>query len=142
MKAFIKSLIYRLKIAIFAILQYMSAHMRKHPIKKHANDIISMHHAGVLYHFPKKVAERYSVIDSSIDEKDVFSRLNKKYTKAGALLRGIRIRESLTQAEMANQIAVTQSDISQMEHGTRKIGRKVAQRIEKLFDIDYRSFLE
>ena len=41
-----------------------------------------------------------------------------------------------------HEIDVTQSDISQMETGSRKIGRKIAQRIEKLFDIDYRSFLE
>jgi len=43
---------------------------------------------------------------------------------------------------MAKKIKVTQSDISQMENGTRSIGRKIAQRIEKLFDVDYRSFLE
>jgi len=28
-----------------------------------------------------------------------------------------------------------------MENGTRKIGRKVAQRIEKIFGVDYKSFL-
>jgi len=39
-------------------------------------------------------------------------------------------------------IKVTQSDISQMENGTRKIGRRIAKRIEKLFGVDYRSFLE
>ena len=50
--------------------------------------------------------------------------------------------ENLTQVEMAKWTKMTQSDISQIENGTRNIGRKVAQRIEKLFDVDYRSFLE
>lgn len=72
----------------------------------------------------------------------VFAKINKKYTKPGALLKGIRIRENLTQIEMAKKIKVTQSDISQIENGTRNIGRVIAKRIEKLFKVDYRSFLE
>lgn len=120
----------------------MSAHTRKHHTK-HDNDVIRMYHAGVLYQIPKEVAEKYRADeDESISADVVFANVNKKYTKPGALLRGIRIREGLTQAEMAKKIKVTQSDISQMENGSRSIGRKIAQRIEKLFDVDYRSFLE
>jgi len=105
-----------------------------------------MRHAGVLYQFPKQVAERYRIDndknDDSVSAEDVFADLNKKYTRPGALLRGIRARENLTQIEMAEKIKVTQSDISQMENGTRTIGRRVAKRIERLFGVDYRSFLE
>lgn len=120
----------------------MSAHMRKRPIE-HRSDVICIRHAGVMYRFPKKVAEKYRVDDDMhVSADNVFANLNKKYTKPGALLHGIRVRENLTQIEMAKQLKVTQSDISQMENGTRVIGRKMAQRIEKLFDIDYRSFLE
>ena len=120
----------------------MSAHTRKHHTRQN-NDIILIHHAGVAYQFPKKVAEKYRVADDKpISADEVFANINKKYTKPGALLRGIRIREDLTQIEMAKKIKVTQSDISQMENGARSIGRKIAQRIEKLFDVDYRSFLE
>lgn len=122
----------------------MSVHMRKlHTSHRHLNDIICIHYAGAVYHFPKKIAEKYRVEneDEFVDADDVFAAINKKYTKPGALLRGIRIREGLTQAKMANKIKVTQSDISQMESGTRRIGRKIAKRIERLFGIDYRSFL-
>lgn len=120
----------------------MSEHTRKHHTKPDTN-IIVMHHAGVAYQFPKKIAEKYRIDnDKSVSADEVFSNINKKYTKPGALLRGIRVRESLTQAEMAKKIKVTQSDISQMENGTRSIGRIIAKRIEKLFDVDYRSFLE
>ena len=119
----------------------MSAHMRKHHINS-MDDVIIMHHAGAIYHFPRKVAEKYSASHELVNASRAFDNLNKKYTKPGALLRGLRAREGYTQAEMAQLIKVTQSDISQMESGVRKIGRKIAQRIETLFDVSYRSFLE
>ncbi|HLF67404.1 MAG TPA: helix-turn-helix transcriptional regulator [Gammaproteobacteria bacterium] len=91
---------------------------------------------------PKKIAEKYLVSNKTVNADEIFAEVNNKYTRPGALLRGLRTRENLTQIEMANKIQVTQSDISQMENGTRKIGRIVAKRIEQLFDVDYRSFLE
>jgi DNA-binding XRE family transcriptional regulator len=124
----------------------MLAHTKKRPTKQQ-DDVISIRHGRTLYLFPKSVAEKYRVSDdtdtsSTVNTKNVFAKINQKYTKPGALLRGIRVRENLTQIEMAKKIKVTQSDISQMENGTRKIGRIVAKRIEKLFSVDYRSFLE
>lgn len=117
----------------------MSAHMRKHHTE--SNDVIHMHHAGVFYQFPLHVAKKYRVTGKKIDAEYIFSDLNKKYTRPGALLRGIRVRDNLTQIEMAKLIKVTQSDISQMENGKRGIGRTIAKRIAKLFGVDYRSFL-
>lgn len=115
----------------------MSEHMRKHHIESNS---ITMHHAGITYEFPMEIAEKYRV--ETPKERNVFERIEKKYTKAGVLLRGIRVREGLTQIQMAKKLKMAQSDISQMEKGTRKIGREVAQRIAKLFDVNYRSFLE
>ena len=121
----------------------MSAHMRTHPTKVDSN-VIRIRHAGAVYLLPKKVADKYrlSESDKAVSTDNVFSEINKKHTKPGALLRGIRAREGLTQTIMAKKIKVTQSDISQMENGTRNIGRMIAKRIEKLFCVDYRSFLE
>lgn len=56
-------------------------------------------------------------------------------------LRGLRNREGLTQEELAKAIGTEQSNISKMERGVRQIGVKIAKRIQKLFDIDYRLFL-
>lgn len=117
----------------------MSARMKKHPTNK--NIYIRMQHAGKLYQFPMKIAEKYCVSSDVLDPDQIFSGINKKHTKPAALLRGIRTREGLTQIQMAEKIQVTQSDISQMESGTRRIGRNIAQRIEALFDIDYHLFL-
>jgi len=104
---------------------------------------ITVRHGGALYIFPEKIAQKYRVSDAKqvVSADDLFAKINKQYTKPGALLRGIRVRENLTQIELAKQIKVTQSDVSQMENGTRKIGRMIAKRIEKLFGVDYRSFL-
>jgi len=106
------------------------------------DDVIRMSYAGETYCFPRKIAEKYQVTKKQVSPNEVFASINKKYSKPGALLRGIRIRENLTQLEMAKKLEVTQSDISQMEKGVRRIGRVIAQRIEKLFDVNYRSFRE
>lgn len=116
----------------------MSEHMKTHLTK---NDV-RMYHAGAVYQFPQEVAEKYRLTTQQATEADIFADINKKYSKPGALLRGIRVRENLTQQQLAKKIKVTQSDVSQMENGVRAIGRMIAKRIEKLFDVDYRSFLE
>jgi len=119
----------------------MSERMRTHHTKP-KNDVIRICHGGEVYQFPKKVADKYRLSAQAVSSDEIFANINQQYTKPGALLRGIRIRENLTQIELAKKIKVTQSDVSQMENGVRSIGRKIAQRIEKLFDVNYRLFLE
>jgi DNA-binding XRE family transcriptional regulator len=119
----------------------MLEHTKK-PHTEHKNAIIDLHHGSTVYRIPEKIAEKYRISERTISADTVFSALDKKYTKPGALLQGIRAREDLTQVEMATILGVTQSDISQMENGVRKIGRIIAKRIEKEFNVDYKSFLE
>ncbi len=72
----------------------------------------------------------------------VFEGLEKKLTKAGALLKGLRTREVLSQVLFAKKIQVTQANLSNMENGRRSIGKIIAKRIKKIFHIDYRYFIE
>lgn len=72
----------------------------------------------------------------------MFDKLDKSFTKAGALLKGLRARENLSQAEFAEKIHVTQANLSHMENGRRPIGKTIAKRIEKVFGTNYRYFLE
>ncbi|OGT42298.1 MAG: hypothetical protein A3F42_04750 [Gammaproteobacteria bacterium RIFCSPHIGHO2_12_FULL_37_34] len=58
--------------------------------------------------------------------KSIFDKLDKKYTKAGVLLKGLRLREDLSQVEFARKINVTQANLSNMEHGRRSIGKIIA----------------
>ncbi len=117
------------------------ARTKKPPIK--SVDTIRFQHAGIVYQIPKKVAEKYRLPEpkGSIVASEAFKEINKKYTKPGALLQGIRVRAGLSQVEMAKALKVTQPNLSQMEKGTRPIGKTIAKRIETLYDIYYRSFL-
>lgn len=119
----------------------MLEHTKKRPTER-LNNMIDLYHGSTLYKIPKNVAQKYRVTEQTVSADSVFAALDKKYTKPGALLKGIRARENLTQVQMAAILGMTQSDVSQMENGARKIGRTIAKRIEKEFDIDYKSFLE
>jgi len=65
--------------------------------------------------------------------EEVFAEINAKYTKAGALLKAIRLREGLNQKDFANLIGVTQGDLSKMECGKRPVGKRLVSRIAKKF---------
>jgi ribosome-binding protein aMBF1 (putative translation factor) len=75
----------------------------------------------------------------SVDE--VFRELNEKYTRPGSVLRGARLKEELSQVELANKLGISQADLSKMEHGTRGIGKAMAKRLAKILKINYRVFL-
>lgn len=127
----------------------MSAVTKRHPTKTTRsgthNAVIHFIHKGHVYNIPKVVAERYEDTKAKSADRilpeDVFANLEKKYTKAGVLLKGVRHREGLTQLEMAKKINVTQADLSKMENGKRSIGKIIAKRIEKTFGVNYRYFL-
>ncbi len=132
----------------------MSEHMKKHPIKAHAQGgtlIVSYHHKT--YAIPQKIANQYLVEEKKIKKSktaerkvenvtSLFANLEKQYTKAGVLLKGLRIRENLSQVEFAKKIKITQANLSNMENGKRPIGKIIAKRIEKVFGTNYRYFLE
>lgn len=132
----------------------MSEHMKKHPIKAHAQGgtlIVSYH--DQTFAIPKKIANQYIVEETKKRKmktpkpqernlKSLFADLENQYTKAGVLLKGLRLRENLSQIAFAKKIKVTQANLSNMENGKRPIGKIIAKRIEKVFGTNYRYFLE
>ena len=56
-------------------------------------------------------------------------------------LRGARKREALTQKALAHLVGISQTHISEMEHGKRPIGKDMAKRLAKILKVDYRVFL-
>ncbi len=83
---------------------------------------------------------------SSPEENDsdiftIFSDINEKYGEKGALIRGLRLRENLSQTEFSKKINITQPELCKMEKGTRAIGKMVAKRLEKIFGVSYQIFL-
>lgn len=77
----------------------------------------------------------------AIPADEAFKDLTDRYGKAGSLLKGIRIREGLTQTEFAKLIGTTQANLSSMENGTRPIGKNKAKIIAEKFGVDYQYFL-
>jgi ribosome-binding protein aMBF1 (putative translation factor) len=56
-------------------------------------------------------------------------------------LRGARKREGLTQKELARLVGISQTHVSEMEHGKRPIGKDMARRLAKVLKVHYRVFL-
>ena len=52
-----------------------------------------------------------------------------------------RKREALTQKDLAHLVGVSQTHISEMEHGKRPIGKDMARRLAKALKVNYRVFL-
>ena len=133
----------------------MLAHTKTHPTNIHdrvrdVTDKVYFSYQKKSYAIPKRVAEKYRISPALIRYKKklpvasekVFAEIENKFTKAGVLLKGLRTREGLTQIQFARKIHVTQANLSNMENGRRPIGKKLAKRIEKVFKVNYRYFLD
>ncbi|EKD81790.1 MAG: hypothetical protein ACD_39C01639G0002 [uncultured bacterium] len=59
----------------------------------------------------------------------------------GVVLRGLRTRDNLTQSLLAKRTGMLQSHISEMEHGSRPIGKTIAKKFAQVFNTDYKIFL-
>lgn len=60
---------------------------------------------------------------------------------SGSAIRGLRYREELTQAQLAEKIGVKRHHISEMEHGKRPIGKEMAKLLAHALHTDYKLFL-
>lgn len=59
----------------------------------------------------------------------------------GLLLKGGRVKEGLTQAQLAALVGIPQRHVSEMEHGKRPIGREMAKRLGVALKVSYKVFL-
>jgi transcriptional regulator with XRE-family HTH domain len=57
------------------------------------------------------------------------------------MLRAARHKEDLTQVELARVTGIPQRHISEMEHGTRPIGKGRAKTLAEVLKVDYHLFL-
>lgn len=122
--------------------------MKPYPAKQQAKDqLIFLTYQGVSYSIPEKILAPYAQIQtkeksSNVAPSEIFSAWDATHTRAGALLKGLRSRENMTQIEFAKKLRITQSNLSSMENGRRSIGKDIAKRIEAIFKTNYRYFLE
>jgi hypothetical protein len=60
----------------------------------------------------------------------------------GAILKGARLQEELTQKQLSEKTGIPQRHISEMETGKRQVGRKRAEILAEALNVsDYRIFL-
>jgi len=88
----------------------------------------------------KKAMAGYGAEETSESESIPWREVCPDFNASQAL-QGARYRESLTQKELARLIGVSQTHISEMEHGKRPIGKEMAKRLAKVLKVDYRVFL-
>lgn len=74
--------------------------------------------------------------DETIPLEELFPDLH-----SGSAIRGLRYREELTQAQLAEKIGVKRHHISEMENGKRPIGKEMAKRLAKALNTNYKVFL-
>jgi transcriptional regulator with XRE-family HTH domain len=79
--------------------------------------------------------------NSLILASDAFKDLDAKYGKVGVAIRGFRLRDELTQKELAEKLAIKQTHVSEIENSKRTVGKAMAHKLAHLFNIDYRLFL-
>lgn len=77
-----------------------------------------------------------------IPAKEVFADLDKKYSKQGNVLAGFRLRDDLTQVELAKKVGTSQPVIAAIENGKRRLGKTLAFKLAKVFKTNYRVFLK
>lgn len=89
-----------------------------------------------------RLIEEYRINgDDLLDANEAFKDINKKYTKPGALLQGYRLRDEMTQVELAKKLHTSQSAVAAMENGSRAISKTMATKLAEIFDTDYKNFL-
>jgi len=93
------------------------------------------------YNYSHMSNKKNEVSERSIDWKIAAREALGDIPSTALNLQGLRYREGLTQGQLGQAIGVDQSNISKMESGKRRIGVKIAMRLEEIFDIDYRLFL-
>jgi DNA-binding XRE family transcriptional regulator len=87
-----------------------------------------------------KIQEAVSAILESEDEsfllEEVFPDLHQ-----GSAIRGLRLREGLTQEQLAGLLGIKRTNLSEMENGKRPIGKNMAKRLAQVLKTDYKVFL-
>lgn len=105
-------------------------------------------HRPTVYLVPKAQAEGlrkiltdYRIVEKYVSADAVFADLDQKFSKTGNVLAGFRLRDNLTQTQLAKKIGSSQSAIAAIENGRRKVGRTMAMKLAKVFKTNFQIFL-
>ena len=88
----------------------------------------------------KKVLTDYRIEDRSVPADEVFASLDQKFSKTGNIVAGLRLRDELTQVQLARKIGTSQSAIAAIENGNRKVGKAMAMKLAQVFKTNAKIF--
>src|SRR5271163_4367972 len=77
----------------------------------------------------KRQLKGYEVIDPPLSNEKAFKGMHANKPAWSVNLKGLRIREGLTQVKMAEKLGITQCNLSAYESGKRQIGKNLAKKI-------------
>lgn len=112
--------------------------------KKRPTDPVEFRVGNKCYEVPKskagpilKALKGYE--SDLIPADEVFAELD--LDSPGVTLQGFRLKESLTQKQLAEKLGIAQNFYSDLETGRRKISAKMARKLAEILETDYRVFL-
>ena len=73
--------------------------------------------------------------------KEAFKKEIKSIGEPALALKGARVKEGMTQKELAHQLDTSQAYVSQLEKGEKEINRSTAQALGEIFNVNYKVFL-
>lgn len=121
--------------------------MRAHTKKRHIDDahllVVACPGANIdnVMDFLKNNGCDVNDTTPDYDDEDVPVEVVSPNRTPGTILRGLRYRENLTQAEFSKRVGIPRHHISEMENNKRPIGKMNAKRIAEEFNTDPRMFL-
>ena len=89
----------------------------------------------------EKLLKEYLVENQLISSDEVFQEMDKRFSKVGNTLAGLRLRDGLTQVQLAKKVKTSQPTIAAIENGKRSVGKTLAFKLAKVFNTDYKVFL-
>ena len=89
----------------------------------------------------KRIAALSKKREKSIPWRETSKNTIKKYTETGLMVRGARFKAELTQKQLAGKLEVLPHHISEMEYGKRPVSKKMAHKLSKALNVNYKVFL-
>ncbi|MDY0276149.1 MAG: helix-turn-helix domain-containing protein [Desulfomicrobium sp.] len=77
--------------------------------------------------------------EDTVDYRNAFPEFAGKESQIA--VKAYRLREALTQEQLAGLTGIPRRHLSDMENGRRPIGKENAQKLAKVLNTDYRMFL-
>ena len=90
-----------------------------------------------------KISKIQEAVASILEEEEGSLPLEEFFPELhqGSAIRGLRLREGLTQEQLALRLGIKRTNLSEMENGKRPIGRNMAKRLAEVLKTDYKVFL-